>query len=376
MLCRSGLRYRGQSVGAISACACHSPPKMLRRREILAGIGAIGAAAALWPAAASGQVAAPAVRTIDVHHHIYPPHYLADNRERIVNDLGGRFAQFFDSWSPGRAIERMDQAGVASAINSMSSPGVWFEDEEAGRARARECNEFGAKLIQDFPGRFGMFAAIPLPDTEGSLREIEYAFDALKLDGIGLLTSYAGKLLGDPVFAPVFDEINRRKAAVFVHPTMSCCGNPIPGVSPTVIEFPMDTTRAITSLLMSGTLARYPDIRFIFAHGGGMLASVVGRIGRVPARMSPEERMAKLPKGPEYELQRHYYDVASIALSPPGFAGLRNLVPSSQLLLGSDEPFLSSAQLIGSLRKLDLSADELQAIQRTNALRLFPRFQV
>jgi predicted TIM-barrel fold metal-dependent hydrolase len=333
----------------------------------------MGAAASLWPAAAPGQVASPAVRTIDVHHHISPPRYLTDNYERIVKDLGPGAASFAANWSPGSAVERMDQAGVATAINSMTSPGVWFDDGEAGRARARVCNEFGAQLMRDFPGRFGMFAAIPLPDAEGSLREIEYAYDVLKLDGVGLLTSYAGKLLGDPLFTTVFDELNRRKAVVFVHPTMSCCGNLIPGVSPTTIEFPMDTTRTITSLLISGTFARYADIRFIFAHGGGMLAPVMGRIGRAADGMKPEEKMVKLPKGPQYELERQYYEFASIGLSPAGVAGLRNLFPTSQLLYGSDEPFLSSVQLASSLQKLGFSAGELQAIQRDNAVRLLPR---
>src|SRR5207247_533913 len=123
--------------------------------------------------------------------------------------------------------------------------------------------EFGAQMARDFPGRFGMFAAIPLPDIEGSLRETAYALDTLKLDGIGLLTSYAGKPLGDAAFAPVFDELNRRKVALFVHPTMSCCGMSIPGVNPPAIDFSTDTTRALASLAYSGTFARCPDIKFI-----------------------------------------------------------------------------------------------------------------
>jgi predicted TIM-barrel fold metal-dependent hydrolase len=269
----------------------------------------------------------------------------------------------------------MDRAGVATAINSMTSPGVWFEDGDAARARARVCNEFGAQLIRDFPGRFGMFAAIPLPDTDGSLKEIEYALDVLKLDGVGLLTSYAGKLLGDPAFTPVFEEINRRKAIVFVHPTMSCCGNPMPGVSPPTIEFPMDSTRTITSLLFSGSFARYADTRFIFSHGGGMLLPIVQRLYGAAAQMKPEERAIKMPKGPEYELTRQHYELASIGFNPAGVAGLRKLVPNSQLLYGSDEPFLSTVQMTGALQKLDFSADELAAVQRGNAVRLFARLQ-
>jgi len=366
---RLGLRYRGQATArACPTCACHS------RRSFLAGIGAVGATA-IFPRAAAAEAAGTAPRTVDVHHHIYPPRYLSENVDRIAKDIGGPFASRIENWSPAGAVEKIDQAGVATAVNSMTSPGVWFEDGEAARTRARVCNEFGAQMMRDFPGRFGMFAAIPLPDTDGSLKEIEYALDVLKLDGIGVLSSYAGKLLGEPAFAPVFEEINRRKAVVFVHPTMSCCGNPIPGTSPPILEFPMDTTRTITSLLFSGGFARYSDTRFIFCQGGGMLVPIVQRLYVAAAQMKPDEKAVRLPKGPEYELTRQYYDLASIGLNPAGVAGLRKLVPNSQILYGFDEPFNSTVQMANALQKLEFSRDEIAAVQRGNALRLFPRLQ-
>lgn len=357
-----GLRYRGRSVGNAPACACHS------RRAFLTG----AAAAMLAPAVAKAE--SPTRHTVDVHHHIYPRNYLSENLEQIAK-TNGAYAARTRNWSAQSAVEKMDQAGVATAINSMTSPGVWFEDGAAARTRARACNEFGAQLIRDYPGRFGMFAAIPLPDTDGSLKEIEYALDVLKLDGIGLMTSYAGKLLGDGAFAPVFDELNRRRTVVFVHPTMSCCANPIPDVAPPVIEFPMDSTRTIVSLLLGGGFARYADIRFIFCHGGGMLLPIVQRLHGAAAQMSPEERARRLPSGVDHELQRQYYDVASIGFSPAGMAGLRKLLPSSQLLYGSDEPFSSTLQMSKALASVDFTADELAALQRGNALRLFPRLQ-
>jgi 6-methylsalicylate decarboxylase len=368
MTLRLGLRYRGQSLGNAAACACHS------RRAFLAGVGAAGAAAILSRTVARADVTGSTPRTVDVHHHIFPPRYLADNSDQVAKSIGS-FANRIKNWSPRSAIDNMDQAGVATAINSMTSPGVWFEDGDAARALARECNEFGAQMMRDFPGRFGMFAAIPLPDTDGSLKEIAYALDVLKLDGIGLMTSYAGKLLGDPAFAPVFEEINRRKAVVFVHPTMSCCGNPMPDVSPPTIEFPMDSTRTITSLLFGGGFARYADTRFIFSHGGGMLLPIVQRLYGAASQLKPEERAIKMPKGPEYELTRQYYELASIGFNPAGIAGLRKLMPNSQLLYGSDEPFLSNVQTTRALQKSEFPADELAAVLRGNAVRLFTRLQ-
>jgi predicted TIM-barrel fold metal-dependent hydrolase len=347
-------------------CACRS------RRRLLAGASGLALACCL-PARA--QTPPPPAGTIDTHHHIYPPAYTRANLQRIVEAIGFAPASFYLGWSPQAAIEKMDRAGVATAINSLSSPGVWFGDGEAARARARECNEYGAGLIRDFPGRFGMFAAIPLPDVEGSLREAAYAYDVLKLDGIGLLTSYDGKLLGDAAFHPVYEELNRRRAVVFVHPTMSCCGSPIPGLTPNVIDFPFDSTRTIASLLFSGTFARFPGIRFIFSHGGGALLPLANRLELAMERMKLQEREARAPQGARYEIERQFYDLASIGLNAAAMEGLRRLVPSTQLLYGSDEPFGSTAKTLGALVAAGLPAEEMARIRRGNALRLISRLR-
>lgn len=314
------------------------------------------------------------LRIIDTHHHIYPPRYVAQNLQRLLDDATLLPASAYQSWTPSLALEHMDKAEIASAVTSITSPGIWFEGDDGARARARDCNEFGAQMMRDFPGRFGMFAAIPVPDIDGSLAEIAYALDVLKHDGIGVLTSYAGKLLGDPAFDPVFDELHRRKAKVFVHPTMSCCGNIFPGVSGPTIEFPTDTARAIASLLLRGTFARCSDITFIFSHGGGTLPSIVQRVVGSVRHMTPEERAIRVPKGTDHELQRQYYDVASVALNPAGMAAVLKLFPASQITYGSDAPFGSTTQIAQALTKLDLTSEVLSGIRRQNALRLFPRF--
>jgi len=315
-------------------------------------------------------------RIIYTHHHIYPSRYVAQNLRRLLDDAAILPASAYQNWTPSLALEQMDKAGIGSAITSITSPGVWFENDTAdnNRARARDCNEFGAAMMREHPKRFGMFAAIPVPDIDGSLAEIAYALDVLQLDGIGVLTSYAGKLLGDPAFDPVFDELNRRKAKVFVHPTMSCCGNVFPGVSGPTIEFPTDSARAIASLLLRGTFARCPNVTFLFSHGGGTLPSIVQRVIGSVRTLSPEDRARFVPKGAEYELQRQYYDVASVALNPAGMAAVLKLWPSTQITYGSDAPFGSTTGIVEALTKLDLAPALLQAIHRDNALRLFPRF--
>jgi predicted TIM-barrel fold metal-dependent hydrolase len=312
---------------------------------------------------------------IDTHHHVFPPRYARRNLERLLDDSPLLPPSVYLEWSASDALERMDHAGVATAINSITSPGICFEDSDA-RAEARDCNEFGAQLARDFPGRFGMFAAIPLPDTEGSLRELEYALDILKLDGVGVLTSYAGKFLGDPVFAPVFDELNRRRAVVFVHPTAPCGVGLIPGLSRATLDFPMDTTRTIASLVLGGTFARCRDVRFIFAHGGGMIPSVAQRIEATLRRLSPGERAATAPEGLVRLLRRQHYDLASVVLSPAAMAGVMKLFPVSRLLYGSDEPFNSTVKMSSALSALGLSPSAQHNVRRGNALRLFPRFGV
>ena len=188
---------------------------------------------------------------IDVHHHHASPAFVAE----IVARTTGQ--QPLIDWTPSRSIEEMDRAGVQAAMASVAPPGVWFGDDGAARALARETNEYAARIAADHPGRFGVFAALPLPDVEGSLAEIAYAFEVLKADGIGLMSSVGDRWLGDKAFAPVMDELNRRSAIVYVHPTVaSCCRNLIPEVPDHLIEFATDTTRTIASLMLTGTAHR------------------------------------------------------------------------------------------------------------------------
>lgn len=343
------------------------------RRSVVGMLAAAGASAALGLRQAAGQGAA-GEGIIDTHHHIYPPRYTSANLQRIIDDSGVLPGSTYTGWSQELALQQMDKAGIRSAVVSMTSPGIWWNNGEEARGWARDCNEFGAQMAKDFPGRFGMFAAIPLPDAEGSMREIAYALDTLRLDGVGLLTSYAGKPLGDPSFAPVLDELNRRKVTLFVHPTMSCCGMSIPGVNPPLIDFSTDTTRALASLAYSGTFTRCPDIKFIFSHGGGTMPMIVQRVASAVRNFKPEERAKILPNGLEAELKRHHYDIASVAMNPAGMAAVFKLLPVNRLLYGSDAPFGSTTVIADHLSKFDLPAGDIAAIRRDNALRLFPRF--
>ena len=310
-------------------------------------------------------------RRIDVHHHMLPPEYASLTRDRILEITSGDTTVL--KWTPDLTLGQMEQFGVASSILSLPVPGAWYEGKENSRKLARIANEYGARLAADYPGQFGMFAAIPLPDVEGSLVEIEYVFDALKADGIYLQTSYDDKWPGDPAFAPVFDELNRRKAIVFVHPTEpSCCANLIPGIPSNVVEFVFDTTRAIVSFLVNGTFARCPDIRFIFCHSGGTLPVLAARInGFFQARGALASRA---PNGVLYELRKLNYDIAN-ATNPSSLAALMNLVPTTQMLWGSDFPYRAIGPTATGWDNYEVADEIKRAVNRDNALKLFPRFK-
>jgi predicted TIM-barrel fold metal-dependent hydrolase len=134
-----------------------------------------------------------------------------------------------------------------------------------------------------------------------------------------------------------------------------------------------DSARAIVSLALTGTMARCPDITFIFSHGGGTLPSIVQRIGNAISGLTPDERAKRLPRGLDYELKRHYYDLASIGAAPAGMAAVLKLWPITQLTYGSDAPFGSTVAIADGITKLGLSEADLKLVQRGNAERLFPR---
>jgi predicted TIM-barrel fold metal-dependent hydrolase len=341
------------------------------RRTFLTGLAALGAGAIVAGCRSAAPAPSAAIASgpqrIDVHHHIAPPSYLTEIAARRVQEGPLR------AWTPARSLEDMDRAGVTTALTSITTPGVWFGDAALARRLARECNEYAARLVQDHPGRFGVFAVVPMPDVDGTLREIEYALDTLKADGIGFITSFGDKWLGDEAFAPVMQELHRRKAVAYTHPTAAnCCRNLIAEVPESIIEFGTDTTRTIASLVFTGTASRYPDIRFIFSHAGGTMPFLTERFTRLP--LVRKDLAPRVPNGVAYELSKFYYDTAQ-ASHPMALASLLKLVPVSQVVFGTDYPYRTAADHVKGLAEYGFGAADLRAIDRDNALRLLPRLR-
>jgi predicted TIM-barrel fold metal-dependent hydrolase len=359
-----------------SDCACCRPrpapavAPLGRRKFLTGGMAALGlAGAGTRPLRAQGanpeaktEASSEAKTKIDVHHHFLPPQH----REALAKHKSGA-----PKWSPQMSLEDMDKSGIATAVLSQVQPGTWWGDAEESRKLSREINEYGAKLVRDHVGRFGLFATITPLDVDGSLKEIEYAFDTLKADGIGLLTSYDGKYLGDASFAPVYAELNRRKAVIYVHPlSPDCCGDVVPGIPPGSIEYATDSTRTIAHLVFTGTSQKYPDIRWIFSHAGGTLPFLTQRF----IQQQKVQKHPHLPNGPMPEFQKLYYELAQ-GNTRAQLAALLEMVKVPQLLYGTDYPYRDGAEVNGGIADWKFSTAERRAIETETARKLLPNLK-
>src|SRR6266705_808445 len=346
-----------------------------RRGFLTRALGALGLAVAASTAdalAAPAQTAGAASAVgrekyrIDVNHHYGPPTWVAAMRGNPLLQAPNT------TWTPEKSLEDLDRGGGAAAVLSITNPGLYLGDKAQAVRLARECNDFGAKVVQAHRARFGLFAAMPLPDVDATLKEVEYAYDQLHADGIGFMTSFGDTWLGNHAYRPVMEELNRRNAVVFVHPTAAvCCRglNYADGVQPASMEYGTDTTRAITGTVVNGDAARFSNIRWIWSHGGGTMPFLAGRIGG-------DRKNEQMPNGFMYELKKFYYDLAGAA-NPGVVASLLQLVKADKIMFGTDFPpggkVLEQAQAIRALEMFNES--DLRAIDRDNAVKLLPRLR-
>jgi 6-methylsalicylate decarboxylase len=351
-----------------------------------------------------------AAGAIDVHHHIVPKEYASSLSDLgISKGLGVRLPK----WDASEALRVMDQHGIATSVLSISAPGVYFTHVNGAaavaRKLARQTNEICAQLIGDHPGRFGAFATLPMPDVEGSMEEIAYSLDELKLSGVVLLSNYDGYYLGDPKFSELFAELNRRNAVVFIHPqTPPGQEESHLGLPEAMLDVCFDTTRTAFSLIVNGVTKNCPDVRFILAHAGGAVPYLAGRvsvtagmlanlkgaapvvaegIGKLMSVSHLEKKMPDqlsyylrfknnvLPEGPDHYLRRFYYDTA-LSASPHCFASLLTVADTSHVLFGTDYIFATEAAVPATIAGISgyegFTADTVQAIERDNAAALLP----
>ena len=349
------------------ACGCHPPLAAqpdLARRGFMAGAAAFGALAASGCATTSTP---GAPHRIDVHHHIAPPAWVTALKAAKLDTPP------VNNWTPQKSIDDLDRGGVATAITSPTLPAAGFLNARDAAAVTRASNEYARKLADDSRGRFRMFAMLPMPHVDETLKEIAYALDVLKADGVAFMTSYGNQYLGDQAFAPVMNELQRRRATAYTHPNdPACCVNLASSVPPVIIEYGTDTTRTIASLVFSGTAQRCPDINFIFSHAGGTLSALTERFV-VQMQRPPYALPGFTGERVMGELKHFYYDTAQAA-NPIAMASLTRFIPVSQIVFGTDYPYRSAAEHVKGLAEV-FSASDLRAIERDNALRILPRMR-
>jgi predicted TIM-barrel fold metal-dependent hydrolase len=321
------------------------------RRDFIAGM----AAAAI---AARSFAAGPGSRSIiDVHAHFQSP--------ALRPFTPGPMA----AWSLATHLEQMDMAGVTRSLLSVTTPGIPAKGEQ-GAKLARDTNDYAAQLVADNRGKLGFFTAVPMDDMDLALREIAYGFDSLHAQGVGLFTSYDGIYLGDPRFDPVFAELNRRKAIVYVHPSgPACCSRIIPEVADMLIEYGTDTTRAIASYIYRGAARRYPAVRMIWSHSGGTMPYLIERFDGADRGAQAK---AAAPDGFRASAGRFFYEIAQ-ASNPVATRALRAVVPLEHIVFGTDYPFRTPIEHVKALDAGGVfSAAELEGIYRQHVAKLLP----
>jgi len=309
-------------------------------------------------------------QTIDTHQHILPD-FFWQATENSNAPIGGLAPL---RWSKETAISFMDDAGINVAIVSLSTPGVHTGDASKARALARRCNEFSAELVRSRPDRFGGFACLPLPVVDGSLEELSYALDILRLDGFVLFTNSNSVYLGDATLEPIFEELERRKTVVYVHP------NPSPDavahslrLPDNLLDFPTDTNRTVAQMHYTNRFARTPNVKYIFSHAGGSIPYLAARFAII-------DEMGFIPGGEQRGtaadmFRRIYWDTA-LAASDPVLRMLRDVAGMNQVLYGTDFPYLRRDLAVSTKQRIvqssELNDTEKQGILAGNALRLFP----
>ncbi len=313
---------------------------------------------------------------IDVHHHVVPPWY----REAVTQNYPDLYMHL-PTWSVESDGELMERQGIATAILSLSDPGVFFGDQALATKLARRYNEFVAELITQFPRQYGAFGVLPLPNIQAATEEVIYALDTLKLDGIGLLSNYRGFYLSDEGADDLFNSLNRRHAVVFLHPAEPPAGTSPQRAIPALFDYPFETTRAITLLLTTGKLERYPEIRWILAHAGGTLPYLAYRISSMFGAIRNMQASTPFPHAEQDVLtviQSLYYDTAISGSALP-LPTLQAVAEPSHILFGSDATFAPEAGITANTQGLlaypGFQLDKQFMIGSGNARALFPRLR-
>ena len=315
---------------------------------------------------------------IDVHHHCVLPEYEAALVRSGASDPSKPLRK---NSSAAEAAASMATLGIEAAIvNPLSVAGVHHGDDANARYLCRSVTDALAKFAQAAPGKFGFFAPLPSPDIDGALAHMEYALDTLGADGLILLSQQNGIYVGDTRGEPLWAELDRRGAVVFVHPARPAFIDEFTSkIWGSIIEYPFETTRVASFLIYNEFMRKYPNIKWILAHAGGCLPYLSFRLHLMEEQdIAKPEFSKRVPEGAVGYVKQFYYETA-ISGAAPALAGLTAVTDPSHILFGSDWPYIHRETVemqTVNLRSWDgFTPETYAAMERNSALALFPRFR-
>jgi predicted TIM-barrel fold metal-dependent hydrolase len=300
---------------------------------------------------------------LDTHLHLIPDDY---RQALATRDL---MPYPLPAWSPELTFELMERHAIDAAVLSLSPPGVSFGDQGLANELARMVNETTAQLIAGDATRLGGMAILPLPDVDAALAELAHALDHLGLDGVILLSNVLGTYLGDPLWNPLFEELDRRGVYVLVHPHAPPYTLPLDHPI-WLYEYPFDTTRAVVQLIYSGTLERCPNVRLQLSHLGGTAPYLAHRLASLAAR--EPQSAAAAPAGAMDYLRRMFYDTG-LADNDVALAAIRLVAPLDRIVFGSDWPYAPLPPSGDPAPGLAVLGADRAAVDFGNAAALVPR---
>jgi predicted TIM-barrel fold metal-dependent hydrolase len=310
-------------------------------------------------------------RRIDVHFHHIPPFYSEAVYEAGRGPAIGRYPE----WTPQLALELMDRFGIEVALTSLAQPGVGFGSAASAQALARRCNDYAAELVARWPKRFGAFATVPMWSTDGAIDEIAYCLDDLAFDGVSLFASYEERFLGNPWFDPLLEALNARGAVVFVHPGLHPSSKGLALLWPGfMMEYLFDTTRAVVNLIFSGAITRFPRVQFILPHAGGLAPYFAWRLSVSPMI---DKRLPQLSRDQVFAGLKHFWYDNALSPGEQTFGALDHVAQPERVVFGTDYPFANPSVIAEAMKTYEsgfLADARRAAIDRTNALALFPKY--
>ncbi|MFC1714292.1 amidohydrolase family protein [Candidatus Poribacteria bacterium] len=319
---------------------------------------------------------------IDCQSHVFPAEYaevLARNPlpPQAIPQDGGYIISYGDVqsfrlrqevYSIQRKIRDMDSAGIDISILSMNMPGPEMLTPELRIEGARVCNDFIAEVIQKHPDRFSGLACLPWQDADVAVAEMDRAIDDLNLKGIVLYSHIGGEPVDSPIFEPVYQHAEERGMPIVLHPTVPVWGEHIKDHSMIPMAGLMvDHSFAMLRLILGGVLERYPRLKVVQPHAGGVLPYLWGRITNQTEVMG--RGMENISRSPDHYYRRVYLDLVSP--SPLALRFAYDFAGSERLLFGSDHPWVNISTFAEMVKGMSIPQRHKDRIFGLNAQKLF-----